>query len=85
MAAPLREGFSPGEAGADREVQTVKPSAQNLVGGVAHPYGTGQLASLSFDKGFTRADDRELLRLYVPTVVMPKRGRKNATETADEK
>ena len=30
-------------------------------------YGTGQIASLSFDKGFTRAEDRELLSLYVPT------------------
>ena len=27
--------------------------------------------SLSFDKGFTRTQDRELLSLYVPTVVMP--------------
>ena len=34
-------------------------------------YGPGSLASLSFDKGFTRAEDRELLSLYVPTVVMP--------------
>jgi len=47
-------------------------------------YGEGAIASLSFDKGFTRAEDRELLSLYVPTVVMPKRGKKNATETAGE-
>ena len=47
-------------------------------------YGDGSLASLSFDKGFTRTEDRELLSLYVPTVVMPKRGKKNATETAQE-
>ena len=39
---------------------------------------------MSFDKGFTRAEDRELLILYVPTVVMPKRGKKNAAETARE-
>ena len=49
-----------------------------------HRYGPGSLASLSFDKGFSRAEDRELLRLYVPTVVMPKRGRKTAAETACE-
>lgn len=49
-----------------------------------HRYGAGSLASLSFDKGFTRAADRELLRLHVPTVVMPKRGKKNAAETAQE-
>lgn len=47
-------------------------------------YGAGQIASLSFDKGFTRAEDRELLSLYVPTVVMPKRGKKNAAETQRE-
>jgi hypothetical protein len=47
-------------------------------------YGAGVIASLSFDKGFTRAADRDLLSLYVPTVVMPKRGKKNAAETARE-
>ena len=47
-------------------------------------YGTDSLASLSFDKGFTREADRELLSLYVPTVVMPKRGKKNAVETQRE-
>ena len=47
-------------------------------------YGAGSVASLSFDKGFTRAEDRELLSLYVPQVVMPKRGKKNAEETARE-
>ena len=31
-----------------------------------------------------RAEDRALLSLYVPTVVMPKRGRKSAAETACE-
>jgi len=62
------------------EVDQSLPVADRLL----HRYGTGSLASLSFDKGFTRADDRELLRLYVPTVVMPKRGKKNAAETAQE-
>jgi hypothetical protein len=47
-------------------------------------YGVGSLASLSFDKGFTRTEDRELLSLYVPTVVMPKRGKKNAAEMERE-
>lgn len=47
-------------------------------------YGAGSLASLSFDKGFTDAEDRALLSLYVPVVVMPKRGKKNAAETAHE-
>jgi len=47
-------------------------------------YGAGRIASISFDKGFTRAEDRELLGLYIPTVVMPKRGKKNAAERAAE-
>ena len=47
-------------------------------------YGAGSVASLSFDKGFTREADRELLGLYVPVVVMPKRGKKNAVETERE-
>ena len=68
--------MSAGVADVDRSV----PLADRLLG----RYGAGALASLSFDKGFTRAEDRELLGLYVPTVVMPKRGKKNAAETERE-
>jgi IS5 family transposase len=62
------------------EVDQSVPVADRLLG----RYGAGSMASLSFDKGFTRAGDRELLSLYVPTVVMPKRGQKNAVETERE-
>jgi hypothetical protein len=62
------------------DVDQSVPVADRLLG----RYGAGGLASLSFDKGFTRAEDRELLSLYVPTVVLPKRGKKNAAETARE-
>ena len=62
------------------EVDQSVPVADRLLA----RYGAGSLASLSFDKGFTRTEDRELLSLYVPTVVMPKRGKKNADETAHE-
>ena len=62
------------------EVEQSLPVADRLLG----RYGVGSVASLSFDKGFTRAADRELLSLYVPTVVMPKRGKKNAAETERE-
>jgi len=65
-------------AGAD--VDQSLPVADRLLG----RYGEGAIASLSFDKGFTRAADRELLSLYVPEVVMPKRGKKNAAETERE-
>ena len=47
-------------------------------------YGAGSIASLSFDKGFTRAEDRDLLALFIPQVVMPKRGKKSQAETAAE-
>ena len=62
------------------DVDQSVPVADRLLG----RYGPGSLASLSFDKGFTRAEDRELLSLYVPVVVMPKRGKKNAAETERE-
>ena len=63
------------------DVDQSLPMADRLLG----RYGAGRLASLSFDKGFTRAEDRELLSLYVPVVVMPKRGKKNAVETERER
>lgn len=47
-------------------------------------YGQGQIASLSFDKGFTRKEDRDLLELYIAQVVMPKRGKKSEAEAAAE-
>jgi transposase, IS5 family len=62
------------------DVDQSVPVAGRLLG----RYGAGQLASLSFDKGFTRSADRDLLSLYVPVVVMSKRGRKNAAESARE-
>ena len=62
------------------DVDQSVPVADRLLG----RYGAGSLASLSFDKGFTRSEDRELLRLYVPKVVMPKRGKKYAAETQRE-
>jgi hypothetical protein len=64
----------------EAEVDQSIPVADRLLG----RYGAGSVASLSFDKGFTRAADRELLNLYVPEVVMPKRGKKNAAEAQRE-
>jgi len=63
------------------DVEQSVPVADRLL----HRYGAGSLASLSFDKGFTRTEDRQLLSLYVPIVVMPKRGRKTEAETARER
>jgi hypothetical protein len=64
----------------EAEVAQSIPVTDRLLG----RYGAGSVASLSFDKGFTRTADRELLSLYGPEVVMPKRGKKNAAETERE-
>lgn len=47
-------------------------------------YGSERIRSLSFDKGFTREEDRQLLELYIPEGIMPKRGKRNAAEEARE-
>ena len=65
-----------GEVDVDQSV----PVADRLLG----RYGEGAIGSMSFDKGFTRAADRELLHLYIPEVVMPQRGKKNGIEAARE-
>ena len=38
-------------------------------------YGENNFASLSFDKGFSCKEDRKLLELFIPIVIMPKKGR----------
>jgi hypothetical protein len=64
----------------EAEVDQSIPVADRLLG----RYGAGSVASISFDKGFTREADRPLLGLCIPDVVMPKRGKKNAVETERE-
>lgn len=65
-----------GQADVDQSI----PVASRLLG----RYGEGAIASISFDKGFTRQEDYELLSLYIPVVVMPKRGKKNEAESERE-
>jgi hypothetical protein len=43
-----------------------------------------KVSSWSFDKGYWRKENKELLQLEVPKVVMPKLGRRNKTEEAEE-
>jgi len=43
-----------------------------------------KISSWSFDKGYWRKENKELLQLEVPKVVMPKLGRRNKTEEAEE-
>ena len=48
------------------------------------PYGSTGVASLSFDKGFSRKQARQLLELYIPQGILPKRGKRNRQEHARE-
>ncbi len=41
--------------------------------------------SWSFDKGFWNKDNKEILKLYVPDVIMPKLGKRNKQEEEEEK
>ena len=43
-----------------------------------------KVASWSFDKGFWRKENKEILQLEVPKVVIPKLGRRNKTEEQEE-
>ena len=60
------------------DAEEVLPMADRLLGRF------GSLQSVSFDKGFTREADRQLLELYIPEVIMPKRGKRNAGEQERE-
>lgn len=43
-------------------------------------FGEGQIASISCDKGFSSEESRQLLELYIPQVILPKKGRLNAAD-----
>lgn len=47
-------------------------------------YGEGVIESMSFDKGFYKKENKELLGLYIPVVIMPKKGKKNKAEQEEE-
>jgi len=61
------------------DAEEVVPMADRLLGRF------GRLQSLSFDKGFSREADRQLLELYIPEVIMPKRSKRNVQEQEREK
>lgn len=46
--------------------------------------GKYTIASWSFDKGFYRKENKELLQLEIPKVIMPKLGRRNKKEEIEE-
>lgn len=66
--------------GSSSETGEVVPLADRLLKG----YGEGNLQSISFDRGFSSQEDRELLELYIPEVIMPKKGRRNQADRQRE-
>ena len=46
--------------------------------------GKYNIASWSFDKGFWRKENKELLQMVIPKVVMPKLGKRNKSEEMEE-
>ena len=55
-----------------------------LVDRLFESYGEGNLQSISFDKGFSSQQDRELLEEYIPEVIMPKKGRRSQSDQQRE-
>lgn len=51
-----------------------------LVDRLRHSYGKDAIGSLSSDQGFSSEENRKLLELYIPRVVMPKKGKLDAGE-----
>ena len=62
------------------ESAEIVPVADRLL----NRYGEDFIASLSTDRGFSSATDRELLELYIEQVIMPKKGRRTKADTARE-
>lgn len=62
------------------DVSLAIPLADRLLG----CYGEGVIKGISFDKGFYKKENKELLGLYIPMVIMPKKGKKNKAEQEEE-
>lgn len=48
-------------------------------------FGEKSINSISFDKGFWRPENKQLLQMYFPNVIMPKKGKKNKAEQEEER
>lgn len=62
------------------EVSLSIPLAERLM----NRLGEDAIGVISFDKGFYKRENKELLKLYIPEVIMPKKGKKNQEEEAEE-
>ena len=66
--------------GSGSETAEVVPLADRLL----NRYGEENLKSISFDKGFSSQEDRELLELYIPEVILPKKGHRSQADRQRE-
>ena len=64
----------------DADVSLSIPLADRLLS----RFGGDGIESISFDRGFYKRENKELLSLYIPEVIMPKKGKKNQAERVDE-
>ena len=62
------------------DVELIIPIADKLL----QHYGADFFGSISSDKGFYKKSDKELLKLYFDNVIIPKKGKRNLTEQAEE-
>ncbi|OQZ01680.1 MAG: ISNCY family transposase [Candidatus Brocadia sp. UTAMX2] len=62
------------------EVSLSIPLADRLL----NRFGDDAIESISFDKGFYKRENKELLSLYIPEVIMPKKGKKSQSGQTEE-
>lgn len=60
------------------------PQAPATVQRILEQYGKDSIKSISFDKGFSSAANKAALTDQVEQLIMPKKGKRNAAETAEE-
>jgi hypothetical protein len=62
------------------DVELPVPLTDNLI----NLYGEDSIGSISFDKGFWKPINKDVLELYIQDVIMPKKGKKNKSEQEKE-
>lgn len=62
------------------DVELPIPLVDNLI----NILGKDAIGSISFDKGFWKQINKDVLQLYIPDVIMPKKGNKNKIEQEEE-
>lgn len=60
------------------------PQACATIARILEQYGQGSIASISFDKGFSSAANKLAITGQVDQLIMPKKGKRNLAETAEE-